>query len=68
MDTVIFQNPNPLYNEKAAAEYLSCSVAKLQMCRHKRTGPKYVKMTRAVRYRRSDLDEYVENNLIDPTA
>lgn len=59
---------NHLLTQKAAASYLGCSTSKMEMDRHKSRGPKYVKIGRSVRYRQQDLDEYIEDNLIDPTA
>jgi len=53
-------------NEKSTAEYLSVSVKTLQMWRHQRRGPAYLKISRAVRYRVEDLDAYLRSCRIDP--
>lgn len=42
-----------------AADYLRCSTQHLEIARHKGGGPKYVKFSRLVRYRKVDLDEYL---------
>ncbi len=42
-----------------AAEYLRCSTQHLEISRHKGGGPKYVKFSRLVRYRKVDLDAYL---------
>lgn len=53
-----------LIPERDAAEYLCVSAAWLQRQRWLNTGPTYVKVgTRAVRYRRDDLEAWVSANL-----
>ena len=42
-----------------AAEYLSCSTQWLEIGRHRGYGPIFVKLSRMVRYKRSDLDDYM---------
>jgi excisionase family DNA binding protein len=52
-----------------AADYTGLSksyLAKLRMCTNKRSGPPFVKIgLRAVRYRRADLDVWIEANLVN---
>jgi hypothetical protein len=51
---------DPLYEPVDAAEYLGgVPLATLSWWRHKNIGPKYLKIGRLVRYRRSHLDEYL---------
>lgn len=57
-----------MLNEKEAAEYIGFAVSTLQDWRHKHIGPKYFKIRRTVRYRRCDLDEYIETHLVEPDA
>ncbi len=52
-----------LLNEKEAAIVLSCSCAWLRQGRMRGDGPKFVKLGRNVRYRMSDLNLWIENNL-----
>ncbi len=47
-------------NTKQAARYLGLSTQYLEIARHKGDGPPYLKMSKAVRYKRSDLDAWME--------
>lgn len=61
--------PKPdLWNEYKAAEYLCVAVGTLRHWRHKKKGPKYLKFqeSQTVRYRQSDLDEYLTASLVEP--
>ncbi len=53
-------NPDPLFNQAEAAYYLHSSAPTLERNRHFGIGPKFVKMGGIVRYRRSDLDAYID--------
>jgi predicted DNA-binding transcriptional regulator AlpA len=55
-----------IVNERQAAQYLGLSVKTLQAWRWRGTGPRYVKMNKAVRYRLGDLDAFTESNVVDP--
>ena len=57
-----------MMNEKDAAAYLGMSVKWLQQGRCKNFGPSYVKLGKAVRYAQAELDRYVENRTVNPTA
>lgn len=59
------ENQNFVINEKVAAAHLGISVQTLRNWRHLRKGPTYCKIGRAVRYRTSDLEEFVENSMIN---
>lgn len=52
-----------LIKTTAAAAVLGLSAAKLAKFRCNGGGPKYVKLGHAVRYRNSDLEEWVESKL-----
>lgn len=52
--------------ERAAAEYLCLSVRTLQKRRFDRQEPPYLKIGRSVRYRREDLDAFLEKHRVDP--
>lgn len=59
----------PLLDERQAAEILGLSVRFLQNRRYVGGGPPYVKISaRAVRYRPSDLERWVEKHLQLSTA
>ena len=51
-----------------AANYLNCSKQQLEILRHTGGGPPFVKWSRAVRYRKIDLDEYIQRHLVKNTA
>lgn len=57
-----------LLHERDAAEYLGMSVSWIQRSRWDGTGPKFVKFSNAVRYRKADLDEYIEARIIHSTS
>ena len=48
-----------LHTTPEAADYLGLSKNTLNRWRHTGDGPRFVKLGRAVRYRREDLDEWV---------
>jgi len=50
-----------------AANLLGKHVQELSDWRHQGRGPKYVKLGRSVRYRLSDLYEYMSENTVEPT-
>jgi hypothetical protein len=52
-----------LLDEKEAAVVLNCSVAFLRRCRLFRTGPRFAKIGRLVRYRTQDLLGYIESSM-----
>ncbi len=54
-------------NTKQAAEYLGLKYGTLHGWRFQGTGPKYVKMGGAVRYRIEDLDDFASSNMPDLT-
>jgi excisionase family DNA binding protein len=42
-----------------ASKYLNVSTQYLEIARHKGDGPPYIKLARAVRYKRTDLDSWM---------
>ncbi len=62
------QSRPALLNEHAAAQYLGISVAFLRSARCRGLGnrppPPYLKLGRAVRYRRADLDAWLDAQVI----
>ncbi len=57
-----------LLTEVQAADFLNLSVRCLQAWRVRGGGPCYSKIGRSVRYRRTDLDAFVEQNLTSSTS
>ena len=61
-------DPDALVREEVAAELLNVSVRTLQSWRLRRTGPPFVQVGRAVRYRRRDLINWIEANTVGSFA
>lgn len=57
-----------LLSEKAAAALLSMSVRSLQGWRVKGGGPRFCKIGKSVRYRRQDIDAFIEATVVGSTA
>lgn len=57
-----------LLEVQEAAEYLGLSVSTLNKWRCYGEGPKFVKLGRAIRYRMSDLDEYIALRMSQSTS
>lgn len=56
------------FNTEEAAAYLGISSKTLIARRFYRKSPKYIKLGRLVFYRKSDLDDWVTDSIIDPEA
>jgi len=52
--------------EIRAAEILCVAVQTLRNWRHQRKGPAYLKISRSVRYRLEDLENFMASKRIDP--
>lgn len=60
---------NRLVNEKEAAQFLGYTVRALQNWRLRGGGPSFVKVSsRSIRYRLSDLGEWVESRIVSSTS
>jgi len=57
-----------LLRREAAAELLGLKAQTLACWTHRGEGPPYVKLGHSVRYRRSDLDRWVESRVVRPAA
>lgn len=61
-----------LLTQEQAADILQISPSTLQHLRVSgrkgRAGPPWIKMGKSVRYRRSDLDAWIENQVVRPSA
>jgi predicted DNA-binding transcriptional regulator AlpA len=63
-DHPIDRGPEPLKSEGEAAEYLGFTQRALQAWRSRGGGPRYVRISsRAIRYRRCDLDAWIMQRL-----
>ena len=60
--------PSPNFNTKSAAHYLNVQASTLEQNRWKGTGPPFVKIGRSVRYRKADLDAYLDANVFNSTT
>lgn len=58
-----------ILDRPGAADYLKLTVSTLEKMASRKTGPAYIKLSgRAVRYRRSDLDAWVEQHVVTPAS
>ena len=63
-----FDLPNAALNTELAAQYLSLAESTLEKARVSGAGPRYLKLGRAVRYRRSDLDAWMAARSVNSTS
>lgn len=57
-----------VFNTREAAGYLSLSKPTLERFRISGNGPKFAKLGAAVRYRKADLDTWLESRLVRSTS
>ena len=57
-----------LMRENEAAKYLGMSLSWMQRSRWDGSGPPFVKLNHAVRYRQSDLETWIEERLQHSTS
>ena len=62
------QQTHQVVDEHVAAKVLCKSVQALRNDRCSRKGPAYLKLGRSVRYKISDLFDYMERHRVDPEA
>ena len=62
------EHVHELLTEQEAAAYLGLSVSGLRKWRFRRCGPKYAKFGKIIRYRRSDLDTFVQSRIVTPES
>lgn len=60
--------PGTLLTTREAAVYLAVSEAWLERQRWLRTGPVFIRVGRAVRYRQADLEAYLKENEVSAPA
>ena len=61
-------NHSGLLTAKQAARYLSISTKWLANQRWQGTGPKFIRVGGAVRYRASDLEQFLEEAVVQPAG
>lgn len=61
------EKEHPL-NERQAAEYIGASVFALRSWRSSKKGPTFFRAGKLVRYRRGDLDAWIESRLVTPAT
>lgn len=61
-------DPDRLLNEKEAADLTGLAIRTLQAWRVRGEGPRFVKVGRAVRYRRRDVVAWIEQNTLASTS
>ncbi len=54
-----------LLDEAEAARILHCTRSALRRWRLERRGPPFVRIGRLIRYRPSDLEEFIERNVVN---
>lgn len=57
-----------ILNTEQTAEYLGLSKPTLERMRLKGNGPKFAKLGSSVRYRKADLDAWLESRLVRSTS
>jgi predicted DNA-binding transcriptional regulator AlpA len=68
LSTLIAHDPDSALTENQAAEFLGLSVRTLQAWRVRGGGPRYAKLGRAVRYRRSELVSFQQAHTVGSTS
>jgi predicted DNA-binding transcriptional regulator AlpA len=59
--TPSFVKPTEMLNERQVADYVNMSLGSLRKWRLYRKGPKFVKLGRAIRYRRTDVETWLSS-------
>ena len=59
---------NALLTEVAAARILKLSIRTLQAWRCRGIGPDFIRVGRAIRYRHSDLMDWLKRNTVSPAS
>jgi hypothetical protein len=58
------RDADEIFKAEGAADYLKTTVANLARLRHEGGGPPYCRLGRSIRYRRVDLEQWVQANLV----
>lgn len=60
--------PTSVFTTPEAAIYLKIKTATLEQWRWNGNGPRFIKLSRSVRYRRSDLDDFMNSRVFENTT
>jgi excisionase family DNA binding protein len=55
-----------MFNSREASAYLGCSESVMRLWRSQGQGPRYFRAGKLIRYRRADLDAWIEARLCEP--
>jgi excisionase family DNA binding protein len=66
--TTEIRNADPLYTVDETADYLTVGIGSVNYWRHAKTGPKFVRVGKNIRYRQSDLDAWIEERTVSQTT
>jgi Helix-turn-helix domain len=58
--------PSTNLPEHDASQYIGCKPQTLRAWRHRKQGPPYIMLGRAIRYRVQDLDAWLDANRVVP--
>lgn len=53
-------------DQEATAEYLQVPIRTIEDWRYRHMGPPFVKMGRSIRYRKKEVDRWLETRVVDP--
>jgi predicted DNA-binding transcriptional regulator AlpA len=57
-----------ILNERQVQEIYGFSIPYLRRTRHERRGPRFLKIGKLVRYRRSDIETYLAEHTVETTG
>ena len=63
-----FPEAKIIFTEPEAADYIGVSLSKIRRLRRRREGPSYVRIGRAIEYRRPALDRYLDDHTVQQIA
>ena len=62
--TTTAQQPDPLLKEAEAAKRVNVSISTFRRWRYEGIGPKFIRIGGILRYRQSDVDEFIQKHTI----
>lgn len=61
---MFFPISEPLLNEQTTAEFLGVTLASLRKWRWEKRGPAFIKLGRLIRYRKADLEAWLDRQTV----
>lgn len=61
---MVFPISEPLFNEQTTAEFLGVTLASLRKWRWEKRGPAFIKLGRLIRYRKADLEAWLDRQTV----